>query len=129
MPKDYHPKRPSLTLEFNEGFSRAFHTMEDTDRHVFITGRAGTGKSTLLQYFRQNTKKSIAVLAPTGVAAVNVRGQTIHSFFNFKIDITPDSVRKIRPRDKAVYKKLHAIVIAEISLLRAGLLDSAEEFR
>lgn len=128
MPKDYHPKRPSLTLEFNQGFSRAFHTMEDTDRHVFITGRAGTGKSTLLQYFRQNTKKSIAVLAPTGVAAVNVRGQTIHSFFNFKIDITPDSVRKIRPRDKAVYKKLDAIVIDEISMVRADLLDCVDVF-
>ena len=128
MPKDYHPKRSSLTLEFNEGFSRAFHTMEDTDKHVFITGRAGTGKSTLLQYFRQNTKKSIAVLAPTGVAAVNVKGQTIHSFFNFKIDITPDSVRKIRPRDKAVYKKLHAIVIDEISMVRADLLDCVDVF-
>ena len=128
MPKDYHPKRPSLTLEFNEGFSRAFHMMEDTDRHVFITGRAGTGKSTLLQYFRQNTKKSIAVLAPTGVAAVNVKGQTIHSFFNFKIDITPDSVRKIRPRNKAVYKKLHAIVIDEISMVRADLLDCVDVF-
>ena len=128
MPKDYHPKRSSLTLEFNEGFSRAFHTMEDTDRHVFITGRAGTGKSTLLQYFRQNTKKDIAVLASTGVAAVNVKGQTIHSFFNFKIDITPDSVRKIRPRDKAVYKKLHAIVIDEISMVRADLLDCVDVF-
>src|SRR3989339_544908 len=66
MLKDYHPKRSSLTLEFNEGFSRAFHMMEDTDRHVFVTGRAGTGKSTLLQYFRQNTKKDIAVLARKG---------------------------------------------------------------
>ena len=128
MLKDYHPKRSSLTLEFNEGFSRAFHMMEDTDRHVFVTGRAGTGKSTLLQYFRQNTKKDIAVLAPTGVAAVNVRGQTIHSFFNFKIDITPDSVRRIRPRDKAVYKKLHAIVVDEISMVRADLLDCVDVF-
>ncbi len=128
MLKDYHPKRPPLTLEFNEGFSRAFHTMEDTDRHVFITGRAGTGKSTLLQYFRQNTKKDIAVLASTGVAAVNVKGQTIHSFFNFKIDITPDSVRKVRPRNKAVYKKLHAIVIDEISMVRADLLDCVDVF-
>src|SRR3990172_1952403 len=128
MLKDYHPKRSSLTLEFNEGFSRAFHTMEDTDRHVFITGRAGTGKSTLLTYFRQNTKKVIAVLAPTGVAAVNVKGQTIHSFFNFKIDITPDSVRRIRPRDKAVYKKLHAIVVDEISMVRADLLDCVDVF-
>ncbi|MBI5894434.1 MAG: AAA family ATPase [Deltaproteobacteria bacterium] len=116
------------TLEFNEGFRSAFHTMEDTDRHVFITGRAGTGKSTLLQYFRKNTKKAVAVLAPTGVAAVNVKGQTIHSFFNFKIDITPDSVRKIKPRDKNIYKKLDAIIIDEISMVRADLLDCVDIF-
>ncbi|MCJ7487326.1 MAG: AAA family ATPase, partial [Candidatus Aminicenantes bacterium] len=58
--------------------------MEGTDRHVFITGKAGTGKSTLLELFRSQTPKRIAVLAPTGVAALNVRGQTVHSFFGFK---------------------------------------------
>ena len=50
---------------------------------MYITGKAGTGKSTLLQYFRQKTSKNVAVLAPTGVAAINIKGQTIHSFFNF----------------------------------------------
>ena len=73
--------------------------MEDSDRSIFITGRAGTGKSTLLNHFRNVTKKKVAVLAPTGVAALNVKGQTIHSFFKFKPGITPDRVKKLRAYD------------------------------
>ncbi len=115
-------------IELNDQFLRAFRTIEDTDRNVFITGRAGTGKSTLLQYFRDSTKKNIAVLASTGVAAVNVKGQTIHSFFNFRVDITPDTAGKIRPRGKDLYKKLDAIVIDEISMVRADLLDCVDIF-
>ena len=66
---------PSLSAEQQE----LFRLIEDTDEHVFITGRAGTGKSTLLQHFAWNTEKQIAICAPTGVAALNVEGQTIHS--------------------------------------------------
>mgnify|MGYP001594802016 CR=1 FL=1 len=77
-------------LDLNEQFIRALELMEQSCRSVFITGRAGTGKSTLLRYFREKTGKDVVVLAPTGVAAVNVQGQTIHSFFGFKPDITPD---------------------------------------
>lgn len=68
--------------------------MENTHQNVFITGRAGTGKSTLLNYFRRQTKKKIAVLAPTGIAAINVQGQTIHSFFKFKPNVTLQSIKK-----------------------------------
>lgn len=117
-----------MQIELNEFFVKALHLMEDGNNHVFITGRAGTGKSTLLDYFRKNTKKNIAVLAPTGVAAVNIKGQTIHSFFNFRPDITPYTVKEIRPRNKELYKKLDAIVIDEISMVRADLLDSINEF-
>ncbi|MBI5749893.1 MAG: AAA family ATPase [Nitrospinae bacterium] len=117
-----------LKLDLNDQFLHALHIMEDTDRNVFVTGRAGTGKSTLLQHFRNNTKKDIAVIAPTGVAAVNVKGQTIHSFFNFKPDITPDTAKKISPRNKSIYKSLHAIVIDEISMVRADLLDCIDIF-
>ena len=104
--------------------------MEDTDRSIFITGRAGTGKSTLLNYFRHVTKKKVAVLAPTGVAALNVKGQTIHSFFRFKPGITPDQVKKRRSSDnnKSIYHKLDAIVIDEISMVRADLLDCVDRF-
>ncbi|MBI4844043.1 MAG: AAA family ATPase [Nitrospirae bacterium] len=115
-------------IEFNRQFTHAFNTIEQTSQNVFITGRAGTGKSTLLQYFREKTKKNIAVLASTGVAAVNVKGQTLHSFFNFRADVTPDTAAKIKPRNKEIYKKLDAIVIDEISMVRADLLDCADIF-
>lgn len=117
-----------MPLELNEFFLKALQLMEESGNHVFITGRAGTGKSTLLDYFRKNTKKNIAVLAPTGVAAVNIKGQTIHSFFNFRPDITPFSVKEIKPRNKELYKIIDAIVIDEISMVRADLLDSINEF-
>ncbi|OGO35797.1 MAG: AAA family ATPase [Chloroflexi bacterium RBG_16_57_8] len=104
--------------------------MENTRKSVFVTGRAGTGKSTLLTYFRKNTKKRAAVLAPTGVAALNVRGQTIHSFFGFRPNITLEKVKRVRLRDesKSIYCKLDAIVIDEISMVRADLLDCVDRF-
>ena len=132
------PVRPALaaspTIEINPGFRRALDIMEGTDRHVFITGKAGTGKSTLLELFRSQTPKRIAVLAPTGVAALNVRGQTVHSFFGFKPDITPDAVRKL-PKSRgaaadraALYRNLDAIIIDEVSMVRADLMDCVEKF-
>jgi len=81
-------------IEINDQFRRALDVMERTGRSVFITGRAGTGKSTLLEYFRVITAKKVVALAPTGVAALNIKGQTIHSFFGFKPDITPRRSRK-----------------------------------
>ena len=67
-------KKPQKqSIELNEQFRQALHLMEDTDRNVFVTGRAGTGKSTLLQYLRDITKKNIAILAPTGVAKTGQR--------------------------------------------------------
>ena len=122
------------TIEINPGFRRALDTMEGTPRHVFITGKAGTGKSTLLELWRSQTLKRIAVLAPTGVAALNVRGQTVHSFFGFKPDTTPDAVRKL-PKGRgaaadrvALYRNLDAIVIDEVSMVRADLMDCVEKF-
>lgn len=100
--------------------------MEDTGKNVFLTGQAGTGKSTLLEYFRAQTKKNIVVLAPTGVAAVNVKGQTIHSFFGFKPNVTLSKVKKIEKTD--LYTNLDTIVIDEISMVRADLLDCVDKF-
>jgi ATP-dependent DNA helicase PIF1 len=105
--------------------------MEETDRSVFITGKAGTGKSTLLTYFRKITRKRLAVLAPTGVAAINVQGQTIHSFCGFKPDVSLEKVKKVSEKNKAgarLYKKLEVLVIDEISMVRADLLDCLEKF-
>jgi len=97
---------------------------------VFITGRAGTGKSTLLTHFYRTTRKNVVILAPTGVAALNVKGQTIHSFFKFRPNMTPERVRKLRSSDdgKNIYKKLDALIIDEISMVRADLLDCVDMF-
>ncbi|MCQ9208029.1 MAG: DEAD/DEAH box helicase [Omnitrophica bacterium] len=112
-------------FEFNEEFQRAFNLMENTKEHIFITGKAGTGKSTLLQYFRTETKKSIAVLAPTGVAAIKIRGQTIHSFFKFPPRfIQKDHIRRLR--NKELLQKIDTIIIDEMSMLRADLLDGID---
>jgi len=119
-----------MTLDFNPKFEQAICLMEDTNQSLFITGKAGTGKSTLLDYFCNNTQKKPVVLAPTGVAALNVKGQTIHRFFNFYIDVTPEKIRSkdIRPRDPKLYKKLKTIIIDEVSMLRADLLDCIDMF-
>lgn len=117
-------------LDLNPEFQLAYDLMEKTAQNVFITGRAGTGKSTLLNYFRNHTKKKVVVLAPTGVAALNVRGQTIHSFFKFKPDITLQVIKKPSKKDNPnnLYKKIDTIVIDEISMVRSDLLDCVDKF-
>ncbi len=117
-------------LELSDEFLRAFQTLEYSKDHVFITGKAGTGKSTLLQYFREHTTKNVAILAPTGVAAVNIQGQTVHSFFRFKPDITAERVTQIRLRreDRELFQELDAVLIDEISMLRADILDCIDCF-
>ncbi|MDW7999223.1 MAG: AAA family ATPase [Thermodesulfovibrio sp.] len=117
-----------IEIDFNEEFIKAFDLAENTKRNLFLTGKAGTGKSTFLKYFRENTKKEIAVVAPTGVAAVNIKGQTIHSFFNFKPDITIHKIKEIKPKKPNLYKKLDCIVIDEISMVRADILDCIDAF-
>jgi len=115
----------TFNVEINPDFARALNLLENTNKNVFITGRAGTGKSTLLQYFRRNTNKNVAVLAPTGVAALNVQGQTIHSFFHFPPHITVHAVAEQSPSKKLgeLLQKIDAIIIDEVSMVRADLMD------
>ncbi len=120
--------RKQRKIDINPEFRKALDIMEKTNRHVFITGKAGTGKSTLLDYFRRTTGKEMAVLAPTGVAALNIEGQTIHSFFNFKPNITPEKIKKVSGPDARLYKEFDTIIIDEVSMVRADLLDCVEKF-
>lgn len=121
----------TMAIELTSEFTRALALMEDSNKHLFITGKAGTGKSTLLEHFKKNTTKNIAVLAPTGVAAVNVSGQTIHSFFQFKPAVLPEHIQKISGKFNSMretYKNLEALVVDEISMVRADLLDCMDKF-
>jgi ATP-dependent DNA helicase PIF1 len=117
-------------IDLNDQFKKALDVLENTHKSIFITGRAGTGKSTLLGYYRRNTHKKVAVLAPTGVAALNIQGQTIHSFFNFKPNISLSLIKKLRATEEegTLYQKLETLVIDEISMVRADLLDCVDKF-
>lgn len=119
----------------NPEFQDAWDVLQHTHRSVFLTGKAGTGKSTFLRFIRDNTKKKTVVLAPTGIAAVNVGGQTMHSFFKipFKpmVPDDPDYANPARMRKMLRYTKekvkliqqLELIIIDEISMVRADIID------
>lgn len=98
--------------------------------HVFLTGNAGTGKTTLINTYRDQTDKNIAVVAPTGVAAVNIKGETIHSFFGFPPNITAERAiqEAKRTRKAKLFQSLEVLVIDEISMVRADLLDAIDVF-
>ncbi|MEL6636906.1 MAG: AAA family ATPase [Bacteroidota bacterium] len=114
-------------LELSEDFKYALDLMDKSPHHLFITGRAGTGKSTLLQLFRNTTRKKIVVLAPTGIAALNVQGQTIHSFFGFPPRLlNRQEIR--RRRNRKLYQRIETLVIDEISMVRADMLDNIDYF-
>src|SRR5690554_4215210 len=112
-------------LRLDDQFNATLDELENSRDHYFITGRAGTGKSTLLRLWRRSSEKKIIVLAPTGAAALQVGGQTIHSFFSFPPRILqPGDLKMLRNRK--LIKSLDAIIIDEISMVRADMLDNID---
>lgn len=113
-------------VEINERFQQ-FLDCAETGKHIFLTGDAGTGKSVVAKYFInkcQKEKLNVAVLAPTGLAAVNIGGQTIHSFFKLKPKpMTIHELRKLDPEKVAVMKSLDTIIIDEVSMVRSDMMD------
>src|SRR5215207_7296041 len=104
-------------IDLNAQFLQASDVIERQGHSLFITGKAGTGKSTLLHYLHSTTTKETVVLAPTGVAALNVGGQTIHSFFQFPpTRIDPQAMR--RRRNTKLFQKLELLIIDEVSMVR-----------
>lgn len=118
------------TIEINEQFQIAFKLIENSKQNLLILGKAGTGKSTFLDFCCNRTTKKMAVLAPTGVAAINIGGATIHSFFGFSIDITLEKIKALPKYNKRckLLGQLDTIVIDEISMVRADLLDCVAKF-
>jgi ATP-dependent exoDNAse (exonuclease V) alpha subunit len=101
--------------------------MEDTLDHLFITGRAGTGKTTLLHEFVATTAKRVAVCAPTGVAALAIGGQTIHSLLRLPLGIIGDRELGFIPKESlAVLANLDALVIDEVSMVSADVVDAID---
>ena len=92
---------------------------------IFITGRAGTGKTTLLKYFAQHTAQNVVVLATTGLAAINVHGQTVHSFFHLKPGNLLD-MGLLRRLPRKTVDNFDTLIIDEASMLRADLLDAMD---
>ena len=122
-------------LEINAGVQETLDALQMPGTNLFVTGRAGTGKSTLLRYLVDSADLGPSVvLAPTGVAAINVGGETIHHFFRFGPGVTPrqaESAARTAARTQRrarMYRGLETMVIDEISMVRADLLDAVDAF-
>ncbi len=105
-----------------------FEALENTSQNLFITGKAGTGKSLLLEYFVRYTQKQVAVVAPTGVAALNVGGQTIHSFFRLAPHLHQAGARmSVDAKTKKLLSALDVLIIDEVSMMSADLLEAISQ--
>jgi ATP-dependent exoDNAse (exonuclease V) alpha subunit len=113
-------------LTTTDEFEAALRFLDEDAGHLFVTGRAGTGKSTLLRLIRDRLQEEAVVVAPTGLAAVNVGGQTIHSFFGFPPRlIAPDDIR--RSRNGRVMRKMRFLIIDEVSMVRSDLMWAIDQ--
>ena len=128
-----------MVMEKDVIFETAERYIKATGRSVFLTGKAGTGKTTFLKYITKTIAKRFVVLAPTGVAAINAGGSTIHSFFQLPLcpylpDVKelvteyqmPDRYRSLRKERLKIIRTLDLLIIDEISMVRADLLDAVD---
>ena len=122
-----------MTYTSNPQLELAFDFIQNTNRNIFLTGKAGTGKTTFLHQLKEQSLKRMAVVAPTGVAAINAKGVTIHSLFQLpfgpflpgsKNDL--DRNRKFSQKKINLLKSLDLLVIDEISMVRSDLLDGID---
>jgi hypothetical protein len=122
-------------MPINPELELALNFIEKTDRNLFITGKAGTGKTTFLHQIKKESLKRMVIVAPTGVAAINAKGVTIHSFFQMpfgpilpnQIANTSNAQRKFSKTKIDIIKSLDLVIIDEISMVRADLLDGIDQ--
>ena len=128
-----------MDMEKDAIFELAERYVTCTGKSVFLTGKAGTGKTTFLKHITRTTSKRFVVLAPTGVAAINAGGSTIHSFFQLPLcpylpDVkeliteyqTPERYRSLRKERVNIIRTLDLLIIDEISMVRADLIDAVD---
>src|SRR5690554_8188281 len=120
----------------NEKLDLAWDFVNNTNRNIFLTGKAGTGKTTFLHKLKEESIKRMIVVAPTGVAAINAGGVTIHSFFQLPFGpILPETTstqdnsfsKKFSKNKINIIKSLDLLVIDEVSMVRADLLDGIDQ--
>lgn len=125
---------PEQAISINRELSLARRIVEETGSNLFLTGKAGTGKTTFLRRLRESSGKRIVVLAPSGVAAINAQGSTIHSFFHFPLSIYipgqgfagEQHYSRYTSETRRIISTLDLLVIDEISMVRADLLDAID---
>jgi len=119
---------PSLGsgVELSEEQLAAFDRIEATMEHVFVTGRAGTGKSTLLHHLAAHTSKRTAIAAPTGVAALHVGGQTIHSLLRLPIGVIADHPLPHPEELRTLLRGIDTLIVDEVSMVNADLMDAID---
>ena len=121
-------------MDINQQAQLAWDIIENTNTNIFLTGKAGTGKTTFLRRLKEESSKRIVVVAPTGIAAINAEGVTIHSFFQLSFaPFIPDAQYKLKEQQYRfskqkirVIQSIDTLVIDEISMVRADLLDAVD---
>lgn len=119
-------------MQITPDFQTAFDYMESPDHQViFVTGEAGTGKSTLFRFYLQKTSKKYIRLAPTGLAAVNINGETIHNFFNLPLGIIQPFSKQwdnlsLSPNKVDLIRHIDGLIIDEISMVRSDVIDAID---
>lgn len=122
----YLYSRQKDAFVLTDEFKNILHILDNTSESIFISGKAGTGKSSLLQYFTARTDKKFVVLAPTGIAAMNVKGQTVHSFFKFPPRLIQADKLKPEYSRNALYENLDMVIIDEVSMISANLMEAVD---
>jgi hypothetical protein len=134
----------NTSYKTNKELKLAEEFIQYTDRHVFLTGKAGTGKTTFLHNLKENTNKRMIIVAPTGVAAINAGGVTIHSFFQLPFgpiiplselpanqssltDPKSNRIQRFNKEKRQIMKSLDLLIIDEVSMVRADMLDGIDE--
>lgn len=108
--------------DLNEEKTEIYNLMENTNSNLFITGKAGTGKSYLLKYFRTKTKKRVLYTAPTGIAALNISGTTLHSAFGFN-NLSENNPIRLSQNQRELFKNIDTLIIDEISMVRSDVFN------